>query len=429
MSLYSDHLNACLSTIHEALAALGHDGLLIYSGHPPMHFLDDHGPHHKVNPHFNWLVPDTEVSHSLLHLRPGHKPRLYLSQPADFWHKVEDRSQADWCQHFDLRVIAHRDEFPDFDALTRHVWIGPPVFQPLDAVHTNPPALLHRLHHARTIKSAYEIDCMARANALAWRGHLAARDAFHRGDSEYHINMAYLNACASSGHEMPYGNIVACNENAAVLHYQMQSRDKVPPRSFLIDAGAQHNGYAADITRTYAAAKDGPFAELIAVMDEVQQSLCAQAVSGCDYVALHIETHRRIGEVLQRFKLINCSAEAALEQGITRAFFPHGLGHFLGLQVHDVNGHIHDALGTLSPPPADHPFLRLTHRLKAGMVLTIEPGLYFIDMLLKPWASHPDLNASVVDALRPFGGIRIEDNVVVRDEKPLNLTRAASGGA
>lgn len=101
-----------------------------------------------------------------------------------------------------------------------------------------------------------------------------------------------------------------------------------------------------------------------------------------------------------------------VEQGITRAFFPpHGIGHFLGIQVHDVAGK------PAPSPPEDAPFLRLTRTLEAGMVVTIEPGgLYFIPSLLEPLLNGPEaqyLNRALIDELKSCGGIRIEDNVVV----------------
>ena len=108
-------------------------------------------------------------------------------------------------------------------------------------------------------------------------------------------------------------------------------------------------------------------------------------------------------------------------------FFPHGLGHFLGLQTHDVAGLI-DNDGNDIDRPDGHPFLRLTRELEAGNVLTIEPGLYFIEPLLRKWRDEHDandINWSKVDELAPYGGIRIEDNVLVTEGGCDNLTRRA----
>ncbi|WP_373184095.1 M24 family metallopeptidase, partial [Halomonas campaniensis] len=111
----------------------------------------------------------------------------------------------------------------------------------------------------------------------------------------------------------------------------------------------------------------------------------------------------------------------ALASGITRAFCPHGLGHLLGVQVHDVAGRL-DGVGRPLPPPAEHPALRLTRELEAGMVVTMEPGLYVIPMLLAAHRGSPEIDWERVDRLASHGGIRIEDNVRVTGRGPDNLT-------
>ena len=109
-----------------------------------------------------------------------------------------------------------------------------------------------------------------------------------------------------------------------------------------------------------------------------------------------------------------------------RVFFPHGLGHFLGLQVHDVGGRQSAPAGGITPPPAEYPSLRTTRTLEPGHVVTIEPGVYFIDLLLEPLRGTPagaDIDWTLVERLRPLGGVRIEDDVLVTDDGHRNLTR------
>jgi Xaa-Pro dipeptidase len=120
--------------------------------------------------------------------------------------------------------------------------------------------------------------------------------------------------------------------------------------------------------------------------------------------------------------------EQAFERGLTHPFFPHGVGHHLGIQVHDVAGRQADAAGTPAPPPKEHPYLRNTRTIEAGHVFTIEPGVYFIPMLLRPFRSGPHASLfdwASIDALAPLGGVRVEDNVAVTAEGPRNLTREA----
>jgi Xaa-Pro dipeptidase len=202
-------------------------------------------------------------------------------------------------------------------------------------------------------------------------------------------------------------------------------------RSLLIDAGAEFNGYAADVTRTYSASATDDFAALIASMDALQQRICEEVKPGVDFVVLHAFTHRQLAAVLREHQLVTCSADEAVSTGITRGFLPHGLGHLLGLQVHDAGGRMADATGKKREPPAQDPFLRLTRVLQPGVVVTIEPGLYFIPSLLRALLGKHEsrLNRAAIERLLPFGGIRIEDNVAVTADGHRNLTRDAFAAA
>ncbi|MCK6686053.1 MAG: M24 family metallopeptidase, partial [Thermoanaerobaculia bacterium] len=101
---------------------------------------------------------------------------------------------------------------------------------------------------------------------------------------------------------------------------------------------------------------------------------------------------------------------------------------FLGIQVHDVAGRYRDREGNLNPPPPEYPYLRTTRTIEEGMVYTIEPGIYFIPMLLAPFRSGPHAGAfnwPLIDRLTPCGGIRIEDDIHVTATENRNLTRPA----
>ncbi|MFM8354788.1 MAG: M24 family metallopeptidase, partial [Gammaproteobacteria bacterium] len=207
--------------------------------------------------------------------------------------------------------------------------------------------------------------------------------------------------------ELPYHSIIATNAHGALLHYQHY--DRVPPsvrRSFLIDAGATAYGYAADITRTYVdpTAPDGAlFAALIDALDVEQQTLIDQIRPGLPYPDLHVLAHRAVARVLCDHGVLRCSADTAFETGLTRTFLPHGLGHLLGLQTHDVGGLQADPEGTPRPPPPEYPSLRLTRTIEVDQVFTIEPGIYFIPMLLDDAAAGPHralLNAAALEQLR-----------------------------
>jgi Xaa-Pro dipeptidase len=131
--------------------------------------------------------------------------------------------------------------------------------------------------------------------------------------------------------------------------------------------------------------------------------------------------------VLNALDIVNMDPASMLEKRVTSTFFPHGLGHPIGLQVHDVAGFSTED-GTLIPRPDGHPFLRMTRTLEPGMVVTIEPGLYFIPMLLAELKNRPEakaVNWQKVEQLLPYGGVRIEDEVHCTDGEPENLSRNA----
>ena len=297
----------------------------------------------------------------------------------------------------------------------------------------NPEKLLLALDFTRAVKTPYELSMLRRANRLGARGHIAATAAFAAGASEYAIHQAFVSAVGLREQELPYNAIVAINEAGSVLHYQNLRRE--PPathHSLLIDAGAQWHGYASDITRTTLAGSDagagGDFAALLAAMERAQQGLCAQVHAGVEWAAIHLAAHRAVAAVLHEAGIIDCEADAAVASGLSGVFMPHGIGHLLGLQVHDVGGLQRSPAGGEIARPDGHPYLRLTRRLEAGFVVTMEPGLYFIDQLLsqaRADARGSHINWPQVEQLRRFGGIRIEDDLAVTAAGCENLTRDA----
>jgi Xaa-Pro dipeptidase len=430
-ALFDDHLRIQRQRTDAAMVACKVDTLAIHAGSPHMLFLDDHPYTFKPNPHFKLWVPLEDPVDCWLVYRPGEKPRLIFLQPADYWHKPPSLPHGFWTHHFQIEVIREPGEARrHLTKLGRCAFIGEPQeqFRDWGFSETNPEELLHRLHYPRAIKTEYELECMRHASHAAARGHVAAEAAFRAGKSEYEIHMAYIRATGHSERELPYSNIVALNKNASVLHYQHQERE-VPAKhhSFLIDAGAQFHTYAADVTRSYAAS-DGDFAALIAGMESLQLQLCAQVRNGVDYANIHLDAHQRIASLLHDSGVITMTAPDAVTSGLSSVFFPHGVGHLLGLQVHDVVGFSVDAKGTRKAPPAGHPYLRLTRTLEPGFVVTIEPGLYFIDMLLdeaRDSAHGRHINWRRVEEFRPYGGIRVEDNVACTAGESENLTRNA----
>ncbi len=429
--LYPEHLAELRRRADSALERSGFDHLLIAAGVLRYEFLDDHPHPFTPNPHFKQWVPVTKAPGSWIVHTPGAKPKLIYLQPRDYWHVVPEAPAGFWVEHFDIAVIREPNGALEYfpKTLARCAIVGEDIAALGDAKPNNPPALLHYLHHRRAYKTDYELAMMRVASKLGARAHRAAEAAFRDGKSEYDINMAYLQSVHETETELPYSNIIALNQHGAVLHYTDLNR--APPThadSFLIDAGASFHGYASDITRTYAAAHATEFQELVDSVDTAQRGFVEKVRAKQNYPELHIHAHRVLADVLKQHDFIRMSAESAVESGVSSTFFPHGLGHLLGLQVHDVGGFQKDDTGTTIDKPHGHPYLRLTRDIEPRMVMTIEPGIYFIDMLLAELKSKPqarDVNWEKVDRFRRYGGIRIEDDVACTDGAPENLTRDA----
>ncbi|WP_100644478.1 Xaa-Pro dipeptidase [Alteromonas facilis] len=427
---YGKHIETLQARTREALEREALDGLVIHSGQSKVMFLDDnHYPFH-VNPQFKAWLPVIDNPNCWLVVDGVNKPKLIFYRPVDFWHKVPPEPSSYWTDYFDVVLLKQAN------AVEKHLpydkdkfaYVGEciEVAQALGFKNVNPDRVMHYLHYHRAYKTDYELSCMRFANKTAVAAHRAAEQAFLQGKSEFDINLAYLNAARQGENQVPYSNIVALNENASILHYMvLESQPPQQHRSFLIDAGAGFNGYAADITRTYCN-QPHEFNDLISRVDNLTKLLATELQPGADYADIHRKAHAGIAEILSDAHIVNLSAEQILEKGISRTFFPHGIGHFLGLQVHDVGGLIADERGTPKPAPDDHPFLRCTRTIEARQVFTIEPGLYFIDSLLNDLRATENsqyVNWDRVAEFKPFGGIRIEDNIIVHQNSIENMTR------
>ena len=428
--LYPQHINYMQGLAQEAIARESLDGLVIHSGQAKRMFLDDnHYPFH-VNPQFKAWCPVTDNPNCWIVVNGVDKPKLIFYRPDDFWHKVPPAPQAFWTEQFDIVLLAHAnavEKHLPFDK-SKYAYIGEyiEVAKALGFDLVNPDRVMHYLHYHRAYKTDYELACMREANRIAVDAHRAAKAAFFAGKSEFDINLDYLAAARQGDNTVPYNNIIALNEHAAILHYTVyETEAPSEAKTFLIDAGASVHGYAADITRTYTT-DTGEFAEIVAAVDELTMTLANSMAPNVEYSDLQLQAHTGIAVILERFGIVNLPASDIVNKGISRTFFPHGIGHMLGLQVHDVAGHVNDDRGTPKPAPEAHPFLRCTRVIEPRHVYTIEPGLYFIESLLAQLKASPEsmyVNWDKVAELAPYGGVRVEDNIVIHATKNENMTR------
>jgi Xaa-Pro dipeptidase len=432
--LHRAHVSRLAADTARALQQHGFDALVIHSGSPLKWVqVDDNYWPLRTTPEFRHWAPLHEAGCALV-VEPGRKPRLLRPTERSFWEDPAPPESEHFWGAFDVVEVpaasAMRELMPEGSAAFLGDDVAAAASWGIAAV--NPPELVRTLDQLRVLKTPYEVECIAEANRRAAAGHEELRKSFADADrSELELHLAFLRATRQDDAETPYKNIVAFDAHAATLHHVSYAKHAQPAQSMLVDAGAAFAGYASDVTRTWVKGKGAAassFAQLVAQVEAMQQRLCAQAHVGLHYEALHDESHRQVAGILREVGLVKRSADDANASGITRAFYPHGLGHSLGLQVHDVG------CATTKPRP-ENPFLRNTTIISEGQCFTIEPGVYFIDSLLRPLREGPrakDVDWKLVDALAPFGGVRIEDDVVVRADGIRNLTREVlpkGGGA
>lgn len=190
--------------------------------------------------------------------------------------------------------------------------------------------------------------------------------------------------------------------------------------------GANYYGYAADITCSFPAngkfTKDQKF--IYNAVLAARNAVCNAAKDGVSWVDMHLLANRVMVEKLKEGGLLKGDVDEMMKAGIAAIFQPHGLGHLIGLDVHDVGGYLEDCPPRPTAPGVSK--LRFARVLKAGMYVTIEPGCYFIDCLLdKALADDVQskfLNADEVKRFRNFGGVRIEDDVLITKDGIENFT-------
>lgn len=247
----------------------------------------------------------------------------------------------------------------------------------------------HLLHEMRLIKSDSEADLMRRAGEISAQGHIKAMQLCRPGLMEYQLEAEILHHFAMNGARQPaYSTIVGGGENACILHYIENDAELNDGDLVLIDAGCEYQHYAGDITRTFPV--NGTFSEeqraIYALVLKAQKACIELARPGVLWEAVHEKSIEVLTEGLIELGLLKGSLESEIQSGGYREFYMHRIGHWLGMDVHDVGDYKVD--GDWRP-------------LEAGMVMTVEPGIYIA----------PD-NDKVDPCWRGIG-VRIEDDVLI----------------
>ena len=247
------------------------------------------------------------------------------------------------------------------------------------------------LHEMRLIKEDHEMDLMKKAADITTEAHIRAMQAVTPGMFEYQLEAEYLYAFNKNGARSPaYNSIVGGGNNSCILHYVENNAVLNDGDLVLVDAGCEYQYYASDVTRTFPV--NGKFSpeqkEIYSIVLEAHKQSMEQAKPGNKWNLMHEKSVEVIVEGLLSIGLLKGSKEEHMEKGTYSKFYMHRIGHWLGMDVHDVGSYKNDGDW---------------RELEKGMVMTIEPGIYVLDNL-----------EDVEDKWKGIG-VRIEDNIVVTD--------------
>lgn len=283
-----------------------------------------------------------------------------------------------------------------------------------------------RIEQARRVKDGVELALMRAAAAATHAGHLHGMQAARPGWSERALQVEIDYAFERAGGERPaYGTIAVAGPHCAVLHAGPGPRPLAEGDLVLVDAGAEFEGYDCDVTRTWpvSTAFTAEQRDLYDMLLDVQTTAIEGVTEGREYRELHMAASRGLAAGLVDFGLLKGAPDDLVAQDAHALFFPHGLGHLIGLATHDVGGR---AAGRARSERPGLKYLRIDLALEVGNVVTIEPGVYFVRALLEDpelrHQHHDHVDWARVDGMLDFGGFRIEDDVLVTAGAPEVLT-------
>ena len=286
--------------------------------------------------------------------------------------------------------------------------------------------------HARRPKEPAEIDLMKRCAAAATAGYAKIQPLLRPGVSERTLQIELEAEYFRHGAQVTgYDSIVGVGAQSAVFHGS-PSPDRVAKDGdfILIDSGPQLDRYVIDVTRTYVAGRASAFQrDFATVVLEAQKRTCERCRPGAEWKDLHFATAVDMMGGLVAMGVLKGNPSSLVEQEAHTLFYPHGLGHLLGLGVRDASG---IEPGRTKDPRPSLRSLRMDLVLRAGYITTVEPGLYFIPAILNDPARRAKyrdaVNWPLVEQHLHLGGVRFEDNLLITDGAPVNLTAAIPKG-
>lgn len=283
--------------------------------------------------------------------------------------------------------------------------------------------------HARRAKDEAELGLVRRAVRATIGGFARLREVLRPGVTERTLQIELEAAFFRLGADHTgYHTIVGSGPNAAVLHFDPSAREVRAGEFVLVDAGAEVSRYVADVTRTYVAGQPTAFQrDLYQVVLAAQERAIARCQPGAEWKNIHLACSVDLVAGLVAMGVMRGAAESLVAQDAHTLFFPHGLGHMVGLGVRDGSGLLP---GRTKDPRPSLRTLRMDLPLEPGYLVTVEPGLYFIPPLLNDPARREryreQVNWPLVEQHLALGGVRIEDNLLITPDGPEVMTAGIS---
>ncbi|ODV98251.1 hypothetical protein PACTADRAFT_48044 [Pachysolen tannophilus NRRL Y-2460] len=289
---------------------------------------------------------------------------------------------------------------------------------------------LWSLDESRMIKDDYEIALMRHAAKITDNSHLAVMSALPIEKNEGHIHAEFVYHSIRQGSKFQSYDPICCSgPNCSTLHYVKNDEDLGQRKSVLIDAGAEWSNYSCDVTRCFPI--DGKWSkehrEIYDTVLDMQKQAFAQIKPGVLWDDIHILAHKILIKHFLRMGIFKSqfTENEIFESAASVIFFPHGLGHLLGMDTHDVGG-----LPNYEDPNPMLRYLRIRRPLQEGMVVTDEPGVYFSPFLVEEGLKDPKkaekIDLEIMQKYYEIGGVRIEDDILVTKDGAENLTGITS---
>jgi len=275
----------------------------------------------------------------------------------------------------------------------------------------NTESLELAIERAREIKDEYEVALIKKANLISTLAHHACLRAIKSSGNEREVEAIFTKECIANGApKQGYSGIFGSGRSASTLHYVHNNQPIAGKLNLLLDAGAEYNNYASDITRTFPIC--GQFTkesrEIYDIVLDMQKQCLAASKAGAVWDDIHTHAHRvSIQGLLKIGILKDGSVDEILANRTSTAFLPHGLGHYLGMDTHDCGGN-----PNYQDPDPMFKYLRKRGPLPAGAVITVEPGIYFCEFIIRPYLEDERhtkyIDKDVLDKYWDVGGVRIE---------------------